>query len=224
MGEGIRRKKGERRAVSLVGFDGPWDETWVEHLDHGLRQSFGQVGHPVAHIERPSGDLVLRHARCSFSYLWEPAKKETTNFWGPDLMFVSNLTAWVISRLLRLSLFLCSEFVFNMSEEARSWEPLLASRLILADWPRGQTPHLTPQHSPCHYTPPPSSWGLSLSIHDTAHLSGRGWIWNDPPLWERDTTDVWVSDLFSASIQHPGYFSLFCFSFWKWRAVVCEYT
>lgn len=89
-----------------------------------------------------------------------------------------------------LGLFLWSWFVFNMREEARSWEPLLPSKVNLTDWPRGQTPHVTPLLSwatRLHHT----VWFV-VSHLQTTHLSGQGRICSDPTFWTCETTDVWA--------------------------------
>lgn len=138
MGEGIR---GKRRGESCFprGFwrtmrrDWGWAPgSWTQTIFWTGRSSCSR------HREKPRGDSVLRHTCCCFSHLWGPAM-EKQQILDPDLMLCQILRRDLFYGCLRPGLFLCSGFVFC------SREPPLASKLILTDWPRGQTPRFTPR-------------------------------------------------------------------------------
>lgn len=68
MGERIElKKRGE--SCSPEGFDKPWVESQIEHLNHGPIQSFRQLGHPDPDTNRPVG---------SRSHIWKSAEGKTT--------------------------------------------------------------------------------------------------------------------------------------------------
>lgn len=116
MGEGKREKR-EGRAASLVGFDGPWDETRVEHLDHGLRQSFGQVGHPVADTERGQVGIQFSDTLVAVSLIYGNLQRRNNRFRVQISCLYQVLQHDLFFGCLRLGSFLCSGFVFSRREK-----------------------------------------------------------------------------------------------------------
>lgn len=134
------------------------------------------MGHPVADTERYQvGFQFLDTLVALFFkiYLWESANEKIL---GPDLMFVSNPTAWLIF----LGMFKAG--LISLSS--------LSSRQVkltlLLSWATG-----------LHHPP---IWFVASS-KQTTHLLANSYcsICSDPTFWICDRTDVWVWFVFSSN-------------------------
>lgn len=125
-------------------------------------------------------------------------------------MPVSNLTTWLMFWLLEARL----NSLFRVCSEACSWAPLLPSKLILTDWPRGQTPHFISLLSWATRLHHPSVWFVITNLQ-TTHLSGQGWNCPGPIFWACDTCGSLNCMQLKSNTQ-----IFLCVLFWKWSAVI----
>lgn len=216
MGERIR---GKRRGESCFpgGFwrtvrrDWGWAPgSWTQTIFWTGRSSCSR------HRKKPSGDSVLRHTCCSFSYLWEPAM-EKQQILDPDLMFVSNLPAWRILWMPAagfISLFrVCFQCERRSLQPSASPSPPIWSSLI------GREVRLLALL--LHYiepldSTPPFSVVLSLAVYKPVSFLARA-DFALTQFSEKVLRQMCESDLYSAPTQHLDIFFVLS---WKWSAVI----
>lgn len=118
LGEGIREKR-EGWAIPPVGFEGPWDETKVEHLDHGLKTIFWTGGSSCCrHKKRPNEDSSSQMQLLQILWFMETCKEETTDFGSRFNVCVKSYLHNVFFGCLRTGLLLCTKIVFQYERKS----------------------------------------------------------------------------------------------------------